>query len=135
MPFFFTYNFNLFFVSGMRFVALFLPAKKGCAMKYVFRIIAAILFVVFFGFALKNTQEVALRFFFDREVNAPLVLLLLAFFVSGAVLGVLAMIPTVFRHRRDLSRHKKKIANIEKETEAQRFARMQPPQPDSVVSE
>jgi lipopolysaccharide assembly protein A len=104
-------------------------------MKYVFRILAAILFVVFFGFALKNTQEVALRFFFDQEINAPLVLLLLAFFVSGAVLGVLAMIPTVFRHRRDLSRHKKKIATMEKETEAQRFARMQPPQPDTVVSE
>jgi lipopolysaccharide assembly protein A len=104
-------------------------------MKYVFRILAAILFVVFFGFALKNTQEVALRFFFDREINAPLVLLLLAFFVGGAVLGVLAMIPTVFRHRRDLSRHKKTLAKMEKETEAQRFSRMQPPPPDTVVSE
>ena len=104
-------------------------------MKYVFRILAAILFVVFFGFALKNTQEVALRFFFDYEINAPLVLLLLVFFVCGATFGVLAMIPTVFRHRRDLSRHKKKIASMEKEAETQLFARMQPPQPDVVVSE
>lgn len=102
-------------------------------MKYVFRIVAAILFVVFFGFALKNTQEVALRFFFDYEVSAPLVLLLLAFFVCGAALGILAMIPTVFRHRRDLSRHRKTIAAMEKENEAQRRARMQPPQPDGVV--
>lgn len=101
-------------------------------MKYIFRTVAAILFIVFFGFALKNTQEVALRFFLDYEVHGPLVLLLLAFFVGGAVLGVLGMIPTVFRHRRDLSKYKQAIATMEKDQEAQRFARMQPPQPDSV---
>jgi uncharacterized integral membrane protein len=101
-------------------------------MKYVFRIVAAMLFVVFFGFALKNTQEVALRFFFNYEVNAPLVLLLLAFFVGGAVLGILAMLPTVFRHRRELARQRKAITAMEKESEAQR-ARTQPPQLDGIV--
>jgi len=103
-------------------------------MKIVFRIVALILFIVFFGFALKNTQEVALRFFFDYEMRGPLVLLLLAFFAGGAALGILAMIPTVFRHRRDLAKHKQLISGMEKEREAQRQARMQPPQPDSVVN-
>ena len=103
-------------------------------MKIIFRIVAAILFVIFFGFALKNTQEVALRFFFNYEVRGPLVLLLLAFFAAGAALGVLAMLPTVFRHRRDLSRHKKAIATIEQENAAQQLARVQPPQPDGVVN-
>src|SRR4051794_11006796 len=103
-------------------------------MKLIFRTIAAILFIVFFGFALKNTQEVALRFFFDYELRAPLVLLLLAFFIGGTILGILAMIPTVFRHRRDLSKHKKTIASMEKEQEAQRLARLQPP-PDGVVNQ
>lgn len=103
-------------------------------MKILFRILAAILFIVFFGFALKNTQEVALRFFFDYEMRGPLVLLLLGFFSAGAALGILAMIPTVFRHRRDLSRQKKAIASMEKENEVQRQARVQPPQPDSVVN-
>lgn len=103
-------------------------------MKILFRIVAAILFIVFFGFALKNTQEAALRFFFDYEVRGPLVLLLLAFFASGAALGVLALIPTLFRHRRDLSRLKKAIAAMEQENEAKRVARIQPPQPDSVVN-
>jgi lipopolysaccharide assembly protein A len=59
-------------------------------MKFLFRIVAAILFIVFFGFALKNTQEAALRFFFDYEIRGPLVLLLLAFFAGGAALGILA---------------------------------------------
>jgi lipopolysaccharide assembly protein A len=103
--------------------------------KVVFRILAAILFIVFFGFALKNTQEAVLYFFLGYEIRAPLVLLLLAFFIGGAVLGIFAMLPTVFRHRRDLSRHKKTITTMEREQEAQRQARIQPPQPDSVVSQ
>jgi lipopolysaccharide assembly protein A len=103
-------------------------------MKIIFRIVAAVLFVIFFGFALKNTQEVSLRFFFNYEIRGPLVLLLLAFFAGGAALGVLAMIPTVFRHRRDLTKHKKAIATMEQEHAAQQLARVQPPQPDGVVN-
>jgi uncharacterized integral membrane protein len=103
-------------------------------MKIVSRIIAAILFIVFFGFALKNTQEAALRFFFGYEITAPLVLLLLGFFAGGAALGVLAMTPIVFRHKRDLSKHKKTIESMRKEGEAQELARMQPPPPDSVLN-
>jgi uncharacterized integral membrane protein len=99
-------------------------------MKLLFRIVAVILFVIFFGFALKNTQEVALSFFLDYELRGPLVLLLLGFFVAGAALGVLAMMPTVFRHRRDLTRQKKQIVAIQHENEAERQARAQPPRPD-----
>ena len=101
-------------------------------MKILFRLVAAMLFIVFFGFALKNTQEAALRFFFDYELRGPLVLLLLSFFAGGAALGILAMIPTLFRYRRDLSKHKKTITAMEQEREAQRLARVQPPQPDTV---
>ena len=103
-------------------------------MKLIFRIVAAILFIVFFGFALKNTQEVALHLFLGYEVPAPLILLLLAFFIGGTALGILAMIPTVVRHRRDLSKHKKTISAMEKEHAAQQLARTQPPQPDGVIS-
>lgn len=99
-------------------------------MKYIFRIIAVILFIVFFGFALKNTQEAVLYFFLGYELRGPLVMLLLGFFLAGAILGILAMIPTVFRHRRETTRHKKAIATLEREQEAERQARMQPPQPD-----
>lgn len=103
-------------------------------MKILFRIVAAILFVIFFGFALKNTQEVSLQFFLGYAISGPLVLLLLGFFAAGAVLGVLAMTPTVLRYRRDVSKQKKTIVVMQKDSEAQQLARMQPPQPDSVVS-
>lgn len=102
-------------------------------MKIISRIVAVVLFILFFGFALKNTQEVALQFFWGYEIRGPLVGILLGFFVLGAVLGVLAMTPTVFRHRRDLSKHKKTIATMQKENEDQQLAKTQPPPPDNIV--
>jgi putative membrane protein len=103
-------------------------------MKILFRILAVALFIVFFGFALKNTQEVALQFFMGYEIRGPLVLLMLGFFALGAVLGVLAMMPTFFRHRRELARLRKTIATLQKENQAQLLARTQAPQPDGVLN-
>jgi hypothetical protein len=45
------------------------------------------------------------------------------------------MTPTVFRHRRELSRHKKAAVAQQKESDARQLARVQPPPPDSVVTE
>ena len=97
-------------------------------MKYVFRIVAALFFLVFFGFALKNTQEVVLEFFWNYEWRGPLVLMLLAFFVAGTALGILAMVPTVFRQRRELARQRQLAIRLEK-AQAQRIAA---PTPDAV---
>ena len=99
-------------------------------MKIIFRLVAAIIFAIFFGFALKNTQEVVLSFFLGYELRGPLVILLLGFFASGAVLGVLAMMPMVFRHRRDLSKHRKLVTSLQKDQDAQALARAQAPRPD-----
>jgi len=101
-------------------------------MKFISRAIAILLFLVFFGFALKNTQEVTLDFFLNHEIRGPLVLILLGFFASGAILGVLAMTPSVFRHRRNASKSQKALTSLQKEHEAQRLANAEAPQPDSV---
>ncbi|WP_027864825.1 LapA family protein [Massilia alkalitolerans] len=82
-------------------------------MKFVSSIVGVILFVLFFGFALKNTQEVDLHFFLNYELRGPLVLMLLAFFVAGAALGILALTPTVFRQRRQTSQHKNTIQALQ----------------------
>lgn len=102
-------------------------------MKIITRVIAAILFLLFFFFALRNTQEVTLHFLLGYERTDPLVLILLVFFVAGAILGVLAMTPTLFRYRREATRHKKAVALLHKQWEEQQAAQKQPPQPDSVV--
>jgi len=82
-------------------------------MKFLSTILGLILFVLFFGFALKNTQEVDLHFFLNYELRGPLVLMLLAFFIAGAALGILAVTPTVFRHRRENKRHASTIAALQ----------------------
>lgn len=103
-------------------------------MKIIFRIVAVILFVLFFGFALKNTQEVALRYFLGYEMRGPLVLLLLAFFCAGAALGILAIMPTLVRLRRELTGLRKHVSGMEQERAAQMQVRVRPPQPDSVIN-
>ncbi|WP_317201024.1 LapA family protein [Janthinobacterium sp.] len=97
-------------------------------MKFISSIVGFVLFVLFFGFALKNTQEVDLRFFLNYELRGPLVLMLLGFFVAGASFGVLALTPTVFRHRREAHQQKSTIQTLQ--TVAQQGSAQ--PQPDSV---
>jgi len=101
-------------------------------MKVISRIIAVILFIIFFGFALKNTDPVTLHFFLGYEFPGPLVLMLLIFFVAGIAFGVFAMVPTLFRHRRDLSKHKKDLLSKEQEIQKLQTENSRPPQPDSV---
>jgi len=68
-----------------------------------------ILFLALFLFALKNTDTVSLRLYFDQVWQAPLVLVLLVFFVAGAVIGVLATLSTVFRQRREIARLQREL--------------------------
>src|SRR5438067_12243519 len=98
-------------------------------MKFVTTIAGIILFVLFFGFAMNNMNEVDLVFFKDYKVEGPLVLMLLAFFIAGAFLGILAVTPTVFRHRRESSQHKDTIQALQNAAGTAASA----PQPDGVT--
>ncbi len=97
-------------------------------MKFVTSIVGVILFILFFGFAMKNDHQVDLNFFLGYELRGPLVLMLLAFFVAGAAFGILAVTPKVIRHRRETTKHKTTIQAL------QSVARTGPtqPAPDSV---
>ncbi len=102
-------------------------------MKILFRIVAVLLFAVFFGFALKNTGSATLTLFAGYDLQMPLVLLLLAFFAAGAILGMLAMTPTVFRYRREINREKRSTALVQQQLDAQQVARTNPPRPDNIA--
>jgi uncharacterized integral membrane protein len=82
------------------------------------------LFVVLAAFAAKNTDPVALRFYFDLVWQAPLVAVLLAFFAAGAALGLLAMLGTCLAQRREISRLRRNA--VPKETSGSPVA-VQPP--------
>lgn len=104
-------------------------------MKIIFRLLAFFLFVIFFGFALKNTDEVVLHLYFNYQTKSPLILLLLAFLIVGAALGVLAMMATLLRYRRELSRAKNALVQQQSAAAAASLARSQPPLPDSVIEQ
>ena len=66
--------------------------------------IRCVLFVFLLAFAARNTELVTLRFYFDLTWQAPLVALLLAFFATGALLGLIAMSATYLAQRREIAR-------------------------------
>ena len=68
------------------------------------------IFLFLLAFALKNSDPVSVRFFFDTAWQAPLIIIVLAFFAGGAALGALSLLGTVFGLRREVSRLKR-VAN------------------------
>lgn len=104
-------------------------------MKLIIRLVALVLFIVFFDFALKNTDEVVLHFFWGNQAHTPLILLLLAFFVVGIALGVLATTATVMRYRSELSRLKKDAEQKKNEAVNAARLRQQPPPPESIIEQ
>ncbi len=69
-------------------------------MKYLSWLLKAAIFFTLFAFALNNEQDVTLNFFFGTAWRAPLVLVVLAVFTAGVVVGVLGMVPRWWRQRR-----------------------------------
>ena len=63
-------------------------------------LLRAALFFALFAFALNNQHDAAVKWFFGHEWRAPMVFILLAAFVAGCTVGVLAMLPSWWRHRR-----------------------------------
>jgi putative membrane protein len=71
------------------------------ALTWTIRIVA---FVLLLALAAKNAEPVALRFYFGLAWQLPLIALLLAFFVAGALFGLAAALGTVLRQRREIGR-------------------------------
>jgi uncharacterized integral membrane protein len=60
----------------------------------------AFIFFALFAFALNNQQEAVVRWFFGYDWRAPMVIVVLVAFAAGCAIGVLAMVPAWWRHRR-----------------------------------
>ena len=76
-------------------------------LRYIAWLLRALLFIALLLFALKNTEPVALRLYLDHTWQVPLVLVIVAFFALGAVLGVLACLTKLFAQRREILALKK----------------------------
>ncbi|MBV8037767.1 lipopolysaccharide assembly LapA domain-containing protein [Roseateles sp.] len=67
-------------------------------------LLRALLFFTLFAFALNNSHEAVVHWFFGHEWRAPQVIIVLLAFGFGAAFGVLAMVPAWWRHRRAAQR-------------------------------
>ena len=61
---------------------------------------SAAIFFTLFAFALNNQQSATLHFFFGRQWQTPMVLVVLCAFAAGLAVGVVAMVPRWWKHRR-----------------------------------
>ena len=69
-------------------------------MRYLIWLFRGFLFFALFAFALNNHDPVVVRWFFGHAWEAPLVIVVLAAFGLGCAMGVLAMVPAWWKHRR-----------------------------------
>jgi len=75
--------------------------------------IRLIIFSFLVVFAVQNTEPVNLHFLLDQVWQAPLVIVLLAFFSCGAVLGVLSVVGVIYRQRREIARLKRATHKVQ----------------------
>jgi lipopolysaccharide assembly protein A len=68
-------------------------------MKYLMWLLKAAIFFTLFAFALNNQEDVTVHFFFGTVWRAPMVLVVLAAFALGLVIGALGMVPRWWKQR------------------------------------
>ena len=76
-------------------------------MRFLIWLLRAIVFVLLFGLAIKNSGPVDLRLYLDAAWQAPLSLVILGSFAAGAAIGVTAAFSTLVRQRREIVRLKR----------------------------
>ncbi|MGQ0577865.1 MAG: LapA family protein [Betaproteobacteria bacterium] len=71
-------------------------------MRYISWALRILLFLLLFGFVLKNTEPVVVRFYLGSQWEASLAVVVLVFFSVGAAAGVIACLAHVYRQRREI---------------------------------
>ena len=69
-------------------------------MRYLGLLAKLLVFLLVLGFALKNSQSVVFYSYLGYVWQAPLIVMLGLAFALGVLTGVLALLPTLFRLRR-----------------------------------
>ena len=70
-------------------------------------VLKAAIFFTLFAFALNNQQEITVHFFFGTVWKTFLVIVVLAVFACGLMVGILGMAPRWWQHRRVAIKAKK----------------------------
>ena len=71
-------------------------------MQILIWIVRVVVIILIVWFAARNSELVELKGFMDSSLKAPLVLILLAFFGGGLMLGLLASLMSIFQLKREV---------------------------------
>lgn len=78
-------------------------------MRYVLRVIELAVLVLMVAITVQNSHSVSFKLFFGQSLNAPFIVFLLAFFIVGVLVGLLATFSFYVKMRRELSQLKKEL--------------------------
>ena len=84
--------------------AVFFRARDQSKMQALIWIFRVLIVLVLVWFAAKNAHTVTIHGLPEQSWQAPLVFVLLATFVAGVVIGLLAWLPMLVRQRREIGR-------------------------------
>ena len=84
-------------------------------MRAIMWFIRLLLFILLFGFAIKNDHLATLNFFFGGQWQLPLVFVILVSFAAGALLGVTATFGSLLRQRREISQLRRQLERAERD--------------------
>ena len=87
-------------------------------MRILVWLLRAAIFFALFAFALNNQHEASVRWFFGYGWRAPMVFVVLAAFALGCAFGVLAMVPSWWRHRRVVRKQQRAAAAVAAQSDA-----------------
>ena len=78
-------------------------------MRYLSWVFRILLFVLLFGFALKNSDPVTVRYYLGAHWEASLALVVLVVFAVGVAAGVIGCFAYIFRQRREILQLRKEL--------------------------
>lgn len=92
-------------------------ANWNSKMRYLSWILKIVLFLLLFGFALKNTGMVSVHGYLGYQWQVPLILILLVFFALGVAIGLAAGAAAFFRQQRRIVELRRQTRTSEKAPE------------------
>ncbi|HUW49685.1 MAG TPA: LapA family protein [Sulfuricella sp.] len=78
-------------------------------MRYISWLFGFVLFLLALGFAVKNSDLIVVHYYLGYQWQAPLALVILAFFCAGVAVGVVASLGFLFRQKREIMSLKREI--------------------------
>ena len=104
-------------------------------MRILVWLLRAAVFFALFAFALNNNDLARVKWFFGYEWRAPMIFIVLAAFALGCAFGVLAMVPSWWRHRRVARQQRRALPVAKAEPAAVATPSAPVPLPDPVPRE